>query len=222
MCEHSAQQHSVVKRNCGQNSQSHAPIAVSHLSCKKTISTVFSPLSMANPEFDDTFWVNHIPDLQKAHITTWIHLVFLLICFLKVSVLQLLTFTFQSDIKPVKDKVSIFMGYSPSASPRVMDRFPPAHMLDIWSTQWPNCLISDKRLHISFKDITAERIQNILKPKLLTETYREWAPFVFDILHTFASASNLDPYQTRKAKIRKAHKDMHVDPETNQMETTIL
>jgi hypothetical protein len=176
--------------------------------------------------------VNHIPDFRKTRITTRIHLVFSLICFLKVSVLQLLTFTFQSDVKAVKDKASIFMGYSPSAGPREVDRFPPACMLNIWSTRWPNVckrhfkamigpyaseiakhksdsLISDKMLWISLGDITVEHVQSILKPELLAETYREWAPFVFDILHTFASAPN--PYRTRKAKTWKSHEDMYVD-----------
>jgi hypothetical protein len=115
-----------------ENCRSCAAIAALHLSNKKTA------LSMASLEFDVTFWVNHIPDLWKTRITTQIHLVFSLICFLKVSVLQLLTFTFQSDAKAVKDKVSIFMGYSLSAGPREVDRFPPVHMLNNWSTRWPN------------------------------------------------------------------------------------
>jgi len=29
--------------------------------CQKNISTTFSSLSMADLEFDDAFWVNHIP-----------------------------------------------------------------------------------------------------------------------------------------------------------------
>ena len=70
-------------------------------------------------------------------------------------------------------------------------------------------LISDKMLRISLRDITVEHVQSILKPELLAETYRERAPFVFDILHTFASAPN--PYRTRKAKTRKSHEDMYVD-----------
>ena len=146
---------------------------------------------------------------------TRIHLVFSLLCFLKVSVLQLFTFTFESDVKAVKDKASIFMGYSPSAGPQEIDRFSPACMMNIWSTRWPNvcrkhfkamigpyaseivkresdCLISDPRLHISLKNLTAQHVQDILKPELLTGTYREQAPFVFGILHTFASAPN--PY----------------------------
>jgi hypothetical protein len=47
-----------------ENSLSRGPIAVSHLSCtkcQKNISTTFSSLSMADLEFDDAFWVNHIP-----------------------------------------------------------------------------------------------------------------------------------------------------------------
>ena len=67
--------------------------------------------SMASLEFDDAFWVNHIPDLRKAQPMTRIHLFFSLICFLKVSVLQLLTFTFESDIKAVKDNMADHGGY---------------------------------------------------------------------------------------------------------------
>jgi hypothetical protein len=192
--------------------------------------------SMASLEFDDAFWVNHIPDLRKAQPMTRIHLVLSLICFLKVSVLQLLTFTFESDIKAVKDKASIFMGYSPNAGPREIDRFPPARMMNIWSIRWPNvcrkhfkamigpyaseiakresdCLISNPKLRISLEDLTADRVQDILKPELLAGTYREQAPFVFDILHTFASAPN--PYRKKKAKSTKSNKvTMEVDPES--------
>ena len=90
------------------------------------------------------------------------------------------------------------MVYSPSAGPREVERFSPAHMLNIWSTRWPNVcnrhfkamigpyaseiakhesdgLISDKRPRISLRDIIAEHVQSILKPELLAETYRERA-----------------------------------------------
>ena len=80
-CEHSVQQYSVVK---AENCWSHAPIAALRSAAKKNTLIV---LSMASLEFDNTFWVNHIQDLRKTCITTRIHLVFLLICFLKVSVL---------------------------------------------------------------------------------------------------------------------------------------
>jgi hypothetical protein len=49
-----------------ENSLSRGPIAASRLSCscctkcQKNISTAFSSLSMADLEFDNAFWVNHI------------------------------------------------------------------------------------------------------------------------------------------------------------------
>ena len=75
-----------------------------------------------------------------------------------------------------------------------------------------DCLISDLKLHISLKDITVEHVQDILKPELLGSTYCEQAPFVFDILHTFASVPN--PYRKKKAK--EAHEAMEVDPELSE------
>jgi hypothetical protein len=197
---------------------------------------------MASLEFDDAFWDNHIPDLRKAQLMTQLHLVFSLFCFLKVSVLQLFTFTFESDIKAVKDKASIFMGYSPSSGPREIDRFSPACMMNIWSMQWPNvcrkhfkamigpyaseivkwksdCLISDPRLRISFKNLTAEHVQDILKPELFTSTYHEQAPFVFGVLHTFASA--LNPYQKKRAKKNGVFEAMEVDPGSSKSESNM-
>jgi hypothetical protein len=87
--------------------------------------------------YGDTFWVNTIPDLRKASTKTRLHLVLSLVCFLKVSVFQLLKFTFESDIKVVKDEASIFMGYTTSARPLEIHRFPPALMLHLWATRWP-------------------------------------------------------------------------------------
>jgi hypothetical protein len=87
--------------------------------------------------YGDDFWVNTISDLRKSSLTTQIHLVFSLLCFLKVSLYQLLKFPFSSDIKAVKDKASIFMGYNSTWGPQEIDKFPPALMLHLWSTRWP-------------------------------------------------------------------------------------
>ena len=87
---------------------------------------------MATLDYGDDFWVNTIPDLRKASMKARLHLVFSLICFLKVSLFQLLKFTFESDIKAVKDKASMFMGYNSTAGPRETDRYPPALMLHLW------------------------------------------------------------------------------------------
>ena len=153
---------------------------------------------MANLAFEDAFWVNHIPDLRNALPMTQIHVVFSLICFLKVSVMQLLTFIFESDIKAVKYTASISMGYRKNSGSQEVDKLPPTRMMTIWSSRWPNvcrryfkamvspyaneiakrksdCLISDPRLRISIKDITAERFQDILEVELLASTYREKA-----------------------------------------------
>lgn len=176
---------------------------------------------METLEFGDVFWVNTIPDLRKASMKTRLHLVFSLVCFLKVSLFQLLKFTFESDIKVVKDKSSVFMGYTTSAGPLEIHRFAPALMMHLWSTRWPsvcrkhfrdmitpyaseialresNHLISDPSLHISLKEITVEGIENILKPETLVTAYQEKAPFIFNILHTFAASPN--PYRKKKAR----------------------
>jgi hypothetical protein len=61
-------------------------------------------------------------------------------------------------------------------------------------------LITDSSLQISLKEITVEGVQNILKPETLATTYREKAPFVFNILHTFAVSPN--PYRKQQARVR--------------------
>jgi hypothetical protein len=180
--------------------------------------------------YGDDFWVNAIPDLRKSSLTTRIHLVFSLLCFLKVSLYQLLKFSFSSDIKAVKDKASIFMGYNSTGGPWEIDKFPPALMLHLWSTRWPtachkhfkdmitpyaseialresNRLIADPLLRISLKEITIEGVQNLMKPETLITTYRENAPFVFSILHIFAASPN--PYRKKKARKEAKDPSMH-------------
>lgn len=186
---------------------------------------------METLDYGDAFWVNTIPDLRKSSIRARLHLVFSLICFLKVSIFQLLRFTFESDIKIVKDKASIFMGYTTSAGPLEIHRFAPALMMHLWSTRWPsvcrkhfmdmitpyateitlresNQLISDPSLQILLKDITVKSIENILKPETLVTTYQAKAPFVFNILHTFAASPN--PYCTKKARKASIKGDLDV------------
>jgi hypothetical protein len=186
---------------------------------------------MATLLFGDDFWVNTIPDLRKSPITTRVHLVFSLLCFLKVSLYQLLKFSFSSDIKAVKDKASIFVGYNTTGGPREIDKFPPALMLHLWSTRWPttchkhfkdmitpyaleialresNQLIADPLLRISLREITIEGVQNLMKPETLITTYRENAPFIFNILHTFAASPN--PYRNKKA--RREAKEQSTQP----------
>jgi len=171
--------------------------------------------------YGDDFWVNTIPDLREASLKARLHLIFSLICFLKVSLYQHLKFAFESDIKPVKDKASIFLGYNKTVGPRETNRYPPALMLHLWSTRWPtscwkhfmamimpyaleialresNQLIADPSLQISLKEITVEGVQNILKPETLLTTYHEKAPFIFNILHIFAASPN--PYRKKKAR----------------------
>jgi hypothetical protein len=188
---------------------------------------------MATLDYGDAFWVNTIPDLRGASLQAKVHLVFSLICFLKVSLYQILKFSFESDIKAVKDKASIFMGYSPTAGPLEIHRFPPALMLHLWSTRWPtacqkhframitpyaadialqesNQLITDPSLRIPLKEITVEGIQNILKPEMLVKTYREKAPFIFSVLHTFAASPNR--YRGKKARKAKQGTSISAKP----------
>jgi hypothetical protein len=176
---------------------------------------------MADLEYGDAFWVNQIPDFRQANLQTRLHLVFSLLCFLKVSLYQLLKFTFESDIKRVKDKASIFMGYHAQRGPLESHRWAPALMMHLWSTRWPGLchkhfkdmvlpyateialhesdrLITEKSLQVSLKDVTIESIQNILKPETLATIYQDKAPFTFQILHTFAASPN--PYRKKRAK----------------------
>ena len=176
---------------------------------------------MADLEYGDSFWINQIPDLRQASLQICLHLVFSLICFLNVTLFQFLKFTFGSDIKQVKGKAYIFMGYNVQRGPLEYNRWPPVLMMHLLSTQWSvvchkhfkdmialytseivlhesNSLISDKTLQISLNKVTIESILNILKPETLAVTYQDKAPFTFQILHTFAASPN--PYRKKKTK----------------------
>ena len=83
---------------------------------------------MADLQYGDSFWINQIPDLRQASLQIYLHLVF--------SLFQFLKFTVESDIKQVKGKVSIFMGYNIQRGPLEYNRWPPALMLHLWSTRW--------------------------------------------------------------------------------------
>ena len=188
---------------------------------KKSIFDIALHSAMADLEYGDSFWINQIPDLRQASLQICLHLVFSLICFLNVSLFQFFKFTFESDIKQVKGKASIFMGYNVQRGPLEYNRWPPALMMHLWSTRWSvvchkhfkdmiapyaaeivlresNSLISDKTLQISLKKVTIESILNILKPETLAVTYQDKAPFTFQILHTFAASPN--PYRKKKTK----------------------
>jgi hypothetical protein len=179
---------------------------------------------MADLEYGDSFWINQIPDLRQASLHICIHLIFSLICFLNVSLFQFLKFTFENDIKQVKGKASIFMGYNIQRGPLKYNRWPPALLLHLWSTQWSvvchkhfkdmiapyaseivlresDCLISDKTLQISLKKVMIKSILNILKPKSLVVTYQDKAPFTFQMLHTFATSPN--PHRKNKNKSKE-------------------
>ena len=74
--------------------------------------------------------------------------------------------------------------------------------------QESNQLISDPLLHILLREIVIEDVQNLMKPETLITTYRENAPFTFNILHTFAASPN--PYRNKKA--RREAKEQSTQP----------
>ncbi|KAJ7442921.1 hypothetical protein B0H11DRAFT_1932120 [Mycena galericulata] len=96
---------------------------------------------MATLQFGTDYWKEHLPGCQSLSSEAKLHLILSLVIYLGVSIRALLVFIFESDIQPLKDRASRFLGYTPSNSdPHI--RFPPAHIFSLWvnrctsSGQW--------------------------------------------------------------------------------------
>jgi hypothetical protein len=167
---------------------------------------------MSSLQFDSAYWELHLGDsMQKAELQTKLQLIFSLVMFLGVSVRQLINFIFSSDIQDVKNRAARFMGHTPTATD-TDQRFPPATVFNLWHSRWPHVrhllhgmiqpcaheivldesdrIIRDPTLQIRIKSLTIKDIRELLSPATLVEKFKGSAPFMFDLLHTFAASPN--------------------------------
>lgn len=143
--------------------------------------------------YDDAFWqekigneIRNLPLQQKQHA------IFSLLVYLRVSLLQFLTFTFTSPINAVRVRAGRFLCYTPSASD-AESRFPPASILQLWYTTFPkqgnhlddmvkpyaaemvmrdsDCLIKDKYFQLKLRTLTLLSIRELLSPQKILEKY---------------------------------------------------
>lgn len=173
-------------------------------------------------QFDNNYWEKHLSDMAKANVETRLHLVTSLIIFLALSFRQLLQFMFSSDIPAVKNKASRFMRHTPTAKDEDQ-RFPPSTVYNLWHARWThshpmlhqmiqpcaheialeesNRIIKDSSFQIRVKTLTIHSIRQLLQPEILVQNFRDAAPFMFGLMHTFAASPN--KYRKQKASTRE-------------------
>jgi hypothetical protein len=89
--------------------------------------------------YNNNYWQEKLgPEFRKNNHENKLHLIFSLLVFLEISLLQFLTFTFSSNIKNVKSRASRFMGYTETAN-HEDTRFPPRAIWHMWLENFPRC-----------------------------------------------------------------------------------
>ena len=162
-------------------------------------------------EYDNKYWENLLEAKSvKLSLENRLHLVFSLLIFLQISIAQLITFTFTSEIAAVRSKAARFMGFTPTA--HAEHKFPPGTIIRRWYDSFPNArqhldnaikpyaceiahkesdrLIRDDDLRIKIKDLTLKGIQDLLQPSKLQAKYQVLAPFTWELLYTFTASPN--------------------------------
>lgn len=171
--------------------------------------------------FDNNFWKDRLPDMgESIKLETRLHLIFSLILFLGVSIQQLLSWLFSTDIPVVVHRVGLFMGYNSTAETEDA-RFGPSMVFNLWrNPRWPKAqapirqmiiptayelvleesdrVIKDPSLQVRIKTLTIQGFRNLLRPEILVEKYRSLAPFMWGILHTFSASPN--DYRKRQTR----------------------
>jgi hypothetical protein len=148
--------------------------------------------------------------MQKASTQTKLHLLLFFMMFLSVTIQQLLVFMFSTDIKPVKDCASWFMGYFPTGIGGV--HFAPTAVFELWHKRWPGSrnylhdmitpcahkivleesdrIIKDSTLRVCIKDLKISDLRDLLHPDKLVAKYQASAPLTFGLMTMFAASPN--------------------------------
>ncbi|KAF6744431.1 hypothetical protein DFP72DRAFT_1078616 [Ephemerocybe angulata] len=180
--------------------------------------------------YDHRFWDRVLgPEYKKLDLNHRLHLIFSLVLYLNVVLLQLLEFIFDSSITAVRRKSGRFMGYFASGKDPLR-RFPPAVIFRKWHENFPDAtpylhdmiqdcaaeiileesdeIINDRQLKIKSSTLTHTSIQEMLSPGALIHIFKEHAPFTWKLLWTFAASPNR--YRKRMAAA--------LDPDENEIE----
>ncbi|KAK0444523.1 uncharacterized protein EV420DRAFT_1484640 [Desarmillaria tabescens] len=134
-------------------------------------------------QYDNDFWQDRLGPASQFSTEKKCHLVFLLLIFLMLSLANLLEFIFSSKLVIVKQRVGKFMAYSFMGTTDDT-RFPPAMIFWLWHENYPK---SHHWLH--------DMIRELLKLESIAAKYKEAAPFLWGILHTFAASPNYYRHQ---------------------------
>jgi hypothetical protein len=169
-------------------------------------------MSAEKLQYDDDYWKEILDkDIRRASLGKKLHLVFSLVMFLQISVMQLLNFIFTSEIKEVRSRAARFLGHTPTATSEDME-FPPGMVFRAWHEKFPKAkpqlhkmvqpcalemvleesdkLIGDKELQVTMKDLTLKSIQTLLQPGVILDKYRQLAPFTWNLLETISASPN--------------------------------
>lgn len=162
-------------------------------------------------EYDNQYWETLLGDGgHQLSMKKRLHLLFSLLIFLQISLAQLITFAFTSEIAVVRSRAARFMGFTPSGN--ADNKFPPGFIFQKWYDSFPNArrhlddiikpyayeiahkesdrLIRDDSLHITIKNLTLKTIQDLLQPSKLQQKYQTLAPFTWQLLYVFTASPN--------------------------------
>ena len=181
--------------------------------------------------YDDYYWQEVLEkDIHKITLEKKLHLIFTLVMFLKISVVQLLKFIFTSKIKEVQGRAARFLGHTPTAMSKDME-FQPGMIFCAWHENFLKAkaqlhkmiqpcamemvleesdkLIGDKELQVTMKDLTLKSIRTLLQPKVILDKYHQLAPFMWNLLETISAS--LNRHCKYNAKMNKFEDDEEVD-----------
>jgi hypothetical protein len=170
--------------------------------------------NLATLQYDHEYWRRRIPEAEKGlPLESRLHLIFSLTMYLSISVRQLIYWIFTTNIPSVSRRVSVFMGFNESESTPEA-QFGPAMLFGLWRDRirWPraqrhlrtmtvpcahelalqdsNRLINNPELRIKMKTLTIHNLRTLLHPQKLIQVFKDLAPFMWQILHTFSASPN--------------------------------
>ncbi|KAJ2915315.1 hypothetical protein MD484_g5120, partial [Candolleomyces efflorescens] len=159
-------------------------------------------------QFSDQFWNGRLKESLEWPLSeeAKCHLVFSLLAYLKLPLLNHLSFIFQSNIHAVKQKVGIFMGTKGK-------HFGPAVIFEMWHAERyskarahlhkmihecgqhivleeSNNILEDKELQVKMSEVNDSTFSNMLGFDKQEERIRSHAPFLWSALTTFSSSPN--------------------------------
>ncbi|KAG9015670.1 hypothetical protein FRB90_004558 [Tulasnella sp. 427] len=166
-------------------------------------------------QYNDPFWESILPEAIRVsrqdpkNLVARIHLIISLILYLAIPLKQLLHHIFSTKNQRVASAAGRFI----SRREEQQIAFGPVDLYSLWNTQYPKCrgnleelivkpaakrialaesdsAISDPKLKIKLADLTVHSVRDLLTPTGLEDKYRQHAPFLFEILETFAKSPN--------------------------------